>query len=442
MKLARESRLPWYAEAFVLLTDKFRLQLWQAGTVLTSQLTHEVEELARTRLSGLAPKSEDSYRKAWNRWAAYAMSRGMCALPVTEVGVLAWLRNDLCYTVRAKYFQPYLSALNKAHEHCELAPVAVGGAVADSRRSIAAQQKAVFEAETRVRMPVEHVSAILDAALELEVSAADGWSVQLLRASIAVCVDASCGSRGNTGVHIRPGDVQLVSRGGVPDGHVIRLRALKGQVLVDELSGDEKVLIFPQGAVAGLAQLIQKWDDCREELGVVAGGKFAGKPRDSWYRLPGEARTWSWDVGQMNKFMTECLLSLEIVAPATFKYSWHSLRHMAASSQSAIGVSDARIMHLQNWSSMKVALATYIDPLCPVTEGCYRWYGWMLPLSREAVRTQAAVASTAMEAGVAPAAQPVRQTCVACGGTWVCTKTPPERHDLCKRCANMRRCGA
>jgi hypothetical protein len=118
------------------------------------------------------------------------------------------------------------------------------------------------------------------------------------------------------------------------------------------------------------------------------------------------------------------------------------LRHMAASSQSAIGVSDARIMHLQNWSSMKVALATYIDPLCPVTEGCYRWYGWMLPLSREAVRAQTAVVSASVEAGGAPAAQPVRQTCVACSGTWVCKKTPPERHDLCKRCAAVKRCGA
>ena len=36
----------------------------------------------------------------------------------------------------------------------------------------------------------------------------------------------------------------------------------------------------------------------------------------------------------------------------------------------------------QNWSSMKVALATYIDPLCPVTPACFRWYGWMLPPAR------------------------------------------------------------
>ena len=39
-------------------------------------------------------------------------------------------------------------------------------------------------------------------------------------------------------------------------------------------------------------------------------------------------------------------------------------------------------MHLQNWSSMKVALATYIDPLCPVTPACFGWYGWMLPPAR------------------------------------------------------------
>ena len=76
-----------------------------------------------------------------------------------------------------------------------------------------------------------------------------------LRAATAVCIDASCGSRGNTGVHIREGDVQLVSRGGLPDGHVIRLRALKGQVsqvLVEELTGREKVLSFPEGAIEGL----------------------------------------------------------------------------------------------------------------------------------------------------------------------------------------------
>ena len=58
----------------------------------------------------------------------------------------------------------------------------------------------------------------------------------------------------------------------------------------------------------------------------------------------------------MNEFLGEALKALDVCAPDTFVYSWHSLRHMAASSQSAIGVVDSKIMYLQNWSSMKVAL--------------------------------------------------------------------------------------
>ena len=89
-------------------------------------------------------------------------------------------------------------------------------------------------------------------------------------------------------------------------------------MLVEELTGREKVLSFPEGAIEGLAALILKWEQCREELGVVSGGSAAGGPRDSWYRLPGEKQTWLWDVGQMNRFLTECLRALQIVAPATF----------------------------------------------------------------------------------------------------------------------------
>ena len=378
------SKLPWYDAAADLWRSRY---LQQLGGEITTQLRDEVEELVRTRLSGLQDGTEATYRKAWNRWAAYAVSRGMAVLPVVEVGVLAWMRHDLCYTIKAKNFQPYLSALNKAHAHCQLAQVALGDSVGDSRRSIAKQQAAVYAAETRVRLPVEVASQVLDAALRLEIGEQVTAAVRLLRASVAVCVDASCGSRGNTGVHIRSGDVQLIGAGG---GHVVRLRSLKGEVMVDELTGDEKTLIFPAGAVAGLSELIQKWEECRQVLGVVAEGKQAGGARDSWYRLPGEDSTWNWSTDTMNMFLSEVLQALAIVAPDSFTYSWHSLRHMAASSQSAIGVVDSKIMYLQNWKSMRVALQTYIDPLCPATADCYRWYGWLLPPSRADAEAAAA----------------------------------------------------
>ena len=52
-----------------------------------------------------------------------------------------------------------------------MAPVACGDAVSDSRKSIAQQQLAVVQKATRIRLPIEHVSSILDAALALPVSA-------------------------------------------------------------------------------------------------------------------------------------------------------------------------------------------------------------------------------------------------------------------------------
>jgi hypothetical protein len=232
---------------------------------------------------------------------------------------------------------------------------------------------------------------VLDAALALEVDPANAEQVQLLRASVAMCVDASCGSRGNTGVHLREGDVVVVPG----HGHYVRLRALKGHILVDALTGDEKTLVFPQNAVVGLVELISKWEELRQVLGVCCGGVHAGKARDSWYRLPGESATWRWDVGRMNEFMCEVLQALQLAAPDSFTWTWHSLRHMAASCQSAIGVSNAKIMWLQNWASMQVALGTYIDPLCPATAAAYRWYGWLLPPSRAEVD---AAASAALQA--------------------------------------------
>ena len=394
MKPDQKNLLPWFDAAAEVLFATYLAALHVEGEP-SPLLLEEVGSLVRTRLSGLKLSSQATYRKGWNRWMAYARSRGLRVLPATEVGVLAWMRHDLCYTVQAKYFQPYLSALNKAHEHCGEIPVALGDAVADSRKSIALQQEAVAAKATRIRLPVEHVCSILDAALALEVSALSPSSVRLLRGSVAVCVDAAAGSRGNTGVRIRDGDVQLLGPNG-RDGHVVRLCSLKGEVMVEELTGREKTLIYPPGAIDGLCQLIVKWESVRQDLGVNSKGVDPGTPRDSWYRLPGEEKTWDWNVDRMNEFLSEVLQALSICAPATFLYSWHSLRHMAASSQSAIGVADAKIMFLQNWASMKVALETYIDPLCPATAGCFRWYGWLLPPSLADLQAAAAVEAPAV----------------------------------------------
>ena len=45
-------------------------------------------------------------------------------------------------------------------------------------------------------------------------------------------------------------------------------------------------------------------------------------------------------------------------------------------------MADSKIMFMHNWKSMVVAYATYIDPLCPATPACYRFFGWLLPPAR------------------------------------------------------------
>ena len=376
MKPLEKSGLPWYQAAADYFTDKYVGGLVAAGMEMSAKLEEDVSELVRTRLAGLKKTTESSYKGKWLRWERFAASRQMAAVPVTLVGVLLWIRQDLCYTVRMKHVQPYLSALNKCHEHLELPAVASGHDVVSTRKAIAEQQAAVFEETTRVRLPAEDAERVLMAALQLKMDRSDPRTWRLLRGSVAMLVDFAAGSRGNTGVHLRSGDVQVL-RGGA-GGHYVRLRALKGEVLVDALTGDEKVIMYPPDAVEGLVPLILKWEDWRRELGLDK----SGSEKDSWYRLPGEEKTWNWNVNQMNCFMGEVLAAAGVTAPDSFRYSWHSLRHSAASSCKAINVADSKIMFLHNWKSMVVAYATYIDLLCLTTPACYRFFGWLLPPAR------------------------------------------------------------
>ena len=46
----------------------------------------------------------------------------------------------------------------------------------------------------------------------------------------------------------------------------------------------------------------------------------------------------------------------------------------------------------------------------------------------------AAAAQTRAASHLAAVAAAVAQTCAACGRSWLCTRVPPETHDLCRRC--------
>ena len=68
-----------------------------------------------------------------------------------------------------------------------------------------------------------------------------------VRAALAVASDFAGGSRGNTGVHLRVGDLVIIAGG----EKVMRLRARKGEILHEAVTGREKVLRFPAAQMEG-----------------------------------------------------------------------------------------------------------------------------------------------------------------------------------------------
>ena len=76
----------------------------------------------------------------------------------------------------------------------------------------------MFDETTRIWLPAEAAEWVLEAALRLSVDPAQPVTLWLLWASVALLVDLCAGSRGNMGVHLQAGDVQLLDGGA--SGHV------------------------------------------------------------------------------------------------------------------------------------------------------------------------------------------------------------------------------
>lgn len=382
------NRLPWHDAAARVLRQRYCLQL---GLRDSTELPPMVARVIDRSLTALAASTAKSYGQKWRKFELYCQLNDVSACPAAEVTVLAWMEEDLAATVSAENggFQQYFSAVNKCHHHCGLAKPATGEAVRDMCRSIEAGQVALKQTDTRLRIPADDVKRILEWGLAADNDEASGR--QDVRAAMAVVTDFAGGSRGNTGVHLRAGDLVVLAN----RDKVMRLRAQKGLVLHERVTGKEKVLRFPAGQMPGWLELIEKFERVRELEGVCNGDE-----RESYYRMSGEERTWGWDVQRMNGFLSRCLAALSIVAPEGFKYTYHSLRHAAASSMAAINVHEARMLWLQGWSSKGVALSTYIDPNCPATAGCYWAFGWLLPPPVAPSAAQLAVIAAAV--GVAP----------------------------------------
>ena len=178
-------------------------------------------------------------------------------------------------------------------------------------------------------------------------------------------------------MHIQPGDLVL-ERGSL----FLRQRKVKGDkhdaVLESGDISDVPVLSIPAGCVAGLAGLIEKWDNIRSQLRLPTTSE--GQPsKVGYYRLPWEMRQAKWPQSKMNDFIKLACAACAVSAPAGFRYTYHQLRHGAATGMSSLGVPLITAKTFGRWSvSGTTYETTYAHP-APATLGARRLFGWLLP---------------------------------------------------------------
>ena len=338
----------------------------------------EADALISFHLEDIKQSTVASYGPQFVRFVDLCTERDLAYMSADPIAIEKWLAFDLATTVNAKSLKTYLRSINKAHAAAKLERPALGDRFHSLLKGIARRQYRLDpEPETSVWLPSDDLCSILDSALDQIVDISSRSSVEEFRAKVAVVVDFCHCNRGDTGVNIQPGDLVL-QRGSL----FLRQRKLKGEENdAARESGDVSaapVLSIPAGCVAGLADLITKWDGVRLQLRLPLTS--AGQPsKVGYYRLPWEMRQAKWPQSKMNDFIKLACSACAVSAPTGFRYTYHQLRHGAATGMSSLGVPLLTAKTWGRWSvSGQTYETTYAHP-APATLGARRLFGWLLP---------------------------------------------------------------
>ena len=181
----------------------------------------------------------------------------------------------------------------------------------------------------------------------------------LFRASVAVVLSFCLFVRGGTGSALC---VEHVRRSAA--GLTVTLDHEKGK----RVEGSARTLTFPPGAIPCLDTLLDKWESVR---GDVPDGRC-------YFAYAHEKRV-SFPSTQVDTWVQLCLSHLGLEPPAGEKWTGHSLRKGAASGAAALDVALHRICYVGGWSIKARTVFDYIDPTCPLTPACRRFFGWLKP---------------------------------------------------------------
>ena len=318
----------------------------------------EAEEIITLLERSLAPGTSANYGNhvaRFVRWCASRPDRPQ-PLPASTATVVRWLVADVVRgdRVKAGSLQPYLSAINRFHRDFEKDEPALGHLIQQVRRGVALRQADSGRDSQRVYLPPTEVErAHLHVLREGRAT-----SPKLLRAVVAVVLSYCLFVRGGTGAALCEAHVRRSAA-----GITVTLDHEKGK----RVAGVARVLTFSPGAIPGLEELLDLWEDVR---GPVPDGHC-------YFAFARESA--SFPATQIDTWLQQVLSHFGVQPPAGETWSGHSLRKGAASGAAAIDVALHKICYMGGWSIKSRAVFDYIDPTCPRPPACRRYFGWLAP---------------------------------------------------------------
>jgi hypothetical protein len=253
-------------------------------------------------------------------------------------------------------FQGYLSAINTAHEMCQLSAPAVGRQVTDAMSGWTAEWEASEEGrggDHRVPILADDVQRVVARGLTSHV-------VAEVRGDTALALGFVWFGRSKTVESIEERDVAITAS---------HLRCYVRHEKTRR-KAKKRVLAFPRSSpgIEALVQLIEHWRRLRGQVG--------GNQR--LLQLPSETANTRYGPSVVSEWYVAALARVGASVGEGFSWSSHSARSGGASACHSIGISELTISALGGWVAGSEAIQRYVDFTIARSEGAMFFFAWLL----------------------------------------------------------------
>eukprot|EP01052_Picozoa_sp_SAG31_P042823 SAG31_NODE_6925_length_1847_cov_2.743135_1_plen_415_part_00 len=339
----------------------------------------EAQYYVAAKLARLEPSTAAGYSGKFTEFAeVFCRPRQLTALPATLDTVCRYIGWQLQKgTVQGSSMGQYLSAINYFHTSIDLPPAVPkdgrGHYPKGVRDAISGMQKLqVGGKRDRVYLPAEHISRILDDALQAyplrddtRLTSAEKTlrqACERFRNDVASVFNYADFCRSDSGAAMKTDDIGLDSTGML----VFRVRKAKGRAQVRS----HLTFQWPPGVLTDVKMLLRQYLHLRTQLHAPPSGLL--------WKLPWE-RT-KFGAGTFAAFKSESLSRRGISAPAPFVYQPHSWRSGPASEATALGVPYDTVCYCGGWAiGSNTPRDSYIDFSCPPSPAGARFFGHLRP---------------------------------------------------------------